>query len=163
MASRSSSHSRVERSTSVNNSVTVPDGRPLIDTPPAGTESPRPPPDRQSSRSLPDATRTRKTRAQAQQARPSFAGAEAAEHAGVLKADGSGGDFDGGAVADQVLASFQPQQLLVTQWCDAGCIGEPAGKRALADAAGAGDLRKRQRVGEPILDVILGAVRGVAE
>jgi hypothetical protein len=46
IASRSASHSRVEPSTSVNNSVTVPDGGPLIDTPPARTASPGPPPDR---------------------------------------------------------------------------------------------------------------------
>jgi NADPH:quinone reductase-like Zn-dependent oxidoreductase len=38
-----------------------------------------------------------------------FAGAEAAEHAGVLEADGAGGGLDGGAVADQVLSSLQPQ------------------------------------------------------
>ena len=37
-----------------------------------------------------------------------FAGAEAAEHAGVLEADGVGGGLDGGAVADQVLGSLQP-------------------------------------------------------
>jgi hypothetical protein len=41
-----------------------------------------------------------------------FAGAEAeaeaAEHAGVLEADGAGGGLDGGAVADQVLSSLQP-------------------------------------------------------
>jgi hypothetical protein len=42
-----------------------------------------------------------------------FAGAEAAEHAGILEADGAGGGLDGGAVADQVLGSLQPQQLLV--------------------------------------------------
>jgi hypothetical protein len=34
------------------------------------------------------------------------AGAEAAEHAGVLEADGAGGGLDGGAVADEVLGSF---------------------------------------------------------
>jgi hypothetical protein len=48
IASRSASHSRVEPSTSVNNSVTVPDGAPLIDAPPAGVASPRPPPDPRS-------------------------------------------------------------------------------------------------------------------
>jgi hypothetical protein len=37
-----------------------------------------------------------------------FAGAEAAEHAGVLEADGAGGGLDGGAVADQVPGSLQP-------------------------------------------------------
>lgn len=37
-----------------------------------------------------------------------FAGAEAAEHAGVLEADGACGGLDGGTVADQVLGSLQP-------------------------------------------------------
>src|SRR3984957_1037989 len=37
-----------------------------------------------------------------------FAGAEAAEHAGVLEADGASGGLDGGAVADQVLGPLQP-------------------------------------------------------
>ena len=37
-----------------------------------------------------------------------FAGAEAAEHADVLEADGAGGGLDGGAVADHVLGSLQP-------------------------------------------------------
>lgn len=37
-----------------------------------------------------------------------FAGAEAAEYACVLEADGPGGGLDGGAVTDQVLGSFQP-------------------------------------------------------
>ena len=60
-------------------------------------------------------------------------------------------------------ARSTPQQLLVAQRGEAGRLGEPAGQRALADAAGAGDLRERQRVGEPRLDVILGTVRGVAE
>jgi len=36
------------------------------------------------------------------------AGAEAAEHAGVLEAGGAGGGLDSGAVADQVLGSLQP-------------------------------------------------------
>src|ERR1700735_2977028 len=91
------------------------------------------------------------------------AGAEAAEHAGVLEADGAGGGLDGGAVADQVLGSLQPQELLVAQRGEAGRLGELAGQGALADAAPAGDLRERQRTGEPRLDLILRAVGGVAE
>jgi len=35
-----------------------------------------------------------------------FAGTQAAEHSGVLEADGTGRGLDGGAVADQVLGSL---------------------------------------------------------
>ena len=40
---------------------------------------------------------------------------------------------------------------------------ETAGQRALADAAGCREIGERQRVGEPGLDAVLGAVRHVAE
>ena len=66
-------------------------------------------------------------------------------------------------MADQVLGSFEPEQLLVVERGQPGRGGEPAGKSALADAAGAGDLGERQRGGQPVLDEILSPVRGVTE
>ena len=79
----------------------------------------------------------------------SGAGAQAAQHPGVLEADRPGRGLDRGAVADQVLGAFDPQQLLVAQRGQAGGPAKQPGQGALADAAGRGQLGQRQRVGEP--------------
>src|SRR5690348_5549770 len=95
--------------------------------------------------------------ARARRRRGLWAGAEAAEHAGVVEADGAGGRLYGGALADEVLGTFQPEGLLVAQRGEAGGLGEQAGEGTVADPAGGRQVGQRELLGETGVDEVLGA------
>ena len=71
--------------------------------------------------------------------------AQAAEHPGVGEADRVRGSLHRRAVPDQVLGPFRPENLLVAQGRHAGRGDEAASEGALADTAGLGQVRQRQR------------------
>jgi hypothetical protein len=89
--------------------------------------------------------------------------AESAEHSRVLEADRVRRRLDGGAVADEVLGAFEPQDLLVAQGRHPGGPGEQPGQGPLGDAGMRGQVGEREGARELRVDPVLDPVDRVVD